>query len=78
MIMGGRAGHAEALPSNDAGVAERGREKLEKTNGTEPVEAGIASEPPAGRKPRFHTGTWMWALCGLFVLAAILVTVLSG
>ena len=79
MIMGGRAGHADELAPYGAGGADEGRDELEikGTTGGEPADSEPVADPAMGRRPRFHRGTWMWVLCGLFVLAAILVTILS-
>jgi hypothetical protein len=79
MIMGGRAGHADDLAPYDAGSADEGRDELEikGTKGGAPADIEPAPDPVMERRPRFHRGTWMWVLCGLFVLAAILVTILS-
>lgn len=79
MIMGGRAGHADDLAPYGAGSADEGRDKLEikGTKGREPTDIETVADPAMDRRPRFHRGTWMWVLCGLFVLAAILVTLLS-
>ena len=79
MIMGGRAGHADDLAPYDAGSADQGRDEVEikGTAGGEPTDTRSVPDPTMDRRPRFHRGTWMWVLCGLFVLAAILVTILS-
>jgi len=57
---------AAGYPPSANAVREASRE--EKAGPTTPKE---------GVRSRFHRGTWMWVLCGLFVLAAIVVTIFS-
>jgi hypothetical protein len=80
----GRTG--DKVPVSDPAAAPLGTddEAAGHPPGTQAVaEASRAEEagptaPKEGVRSRFHTGTWMWALCALFVLVAIVVTIISA